>query len=454
MKILWTGFYEGANSDRIQERSYMIIKSGLKNSAEFRRESEMEQGVRDREMRRARTNQRGKSRKRERRNEGNLLAFLVALLAVGVVGTAGHRLVSEGMEASRQAGQVQVQESGQQEADEVNGANGGSAENSGTETEAGTENGNSDGRENLNASGEGTQDTQSASNDQAELITEGEKPESERDTTPHLGGAELRMLQSQTKGQMMSFLLKTKSGKLIVVDGGRWDDGDYLMEQIRKDGGHVSAWFLTHAHTDHVGALLKLLTNEADGEDTGITIDHIYYNFASAEWYQKHELGDLGTAMSILQQLSALPAGVCQTVKRGDEIKVDDVMIQVMNDRYEPEKVGERDGNDASVAYRMVVNGKSILFLGDLQKKGGAHLLQQAGGGLKSDMVQMAHHGQNGVEENVYEAIQPSVCLWPTPQWLWDNEGGSYTTPETKAWVKKLNVSRNYCMKDGDQVIR
>ena len=66
----------------------------------------------------------------------------------------------------------------------------------------------------------------------------------------------------------------------------------------------------------------------------------------------------------------------------------------------------------------------------------------------------MAHHGQNGVEENVYEAIQPSVCLWPTPQWLWDNEGGSYTTPETKAWVKKLNVSRNYCMKDGDQVIR
>ena len=76
------------------------------------------------------------------------------------------------------------------------------------------------------------------------------------------------MLQSQTKGQMMSFLLKTKSGKLIVVDGGRWDDGDYLMEQIRKEGGHVSAWFLTHAHTDHVGALLKLLTNEADGEES------------------------------------------------------------------------------------------------------------------------------------------------------------------------------------------
>ena len=420
----------------------------------------MEQGVRDREMRRVRMSQRGKSRKRKRKNGRNPIPFFVALLAVGVIGIAGHHLVSEGMEASRQSGQVQGQENGQNEANEADKANektnGEIAGNSGTETGAGTgtKNGNSDVTENLNASDASTQDTQSVSNDQAELITEGEKPESERDTTPLLGGAELRMLQSQTKGQMMSFLLKTKSGKLIVVDGGRWDDGDYLMDQIRKEGGHVSAWFLTHAHTDHVGALLKLLTNEADGEDTGITIDHIYYNFASVEWYQKHELGDLGTAMSILQQLSALPAGVCQTVKRGDEIEVDDVMIQVMNDRYEPEEVGERDGNDASVAYRMVVNGKSILFLGDLQKKGGAHLLEQAGGGLKSDMVQMAHHGQNGVEENVYEAIQPSICLWPTPQWLWDNEGGSYTTPETKAWVKKLNVSRNYCTKDGDQVIR
>lgn len=397
--------------------------------------------MRDGEMMEERVRERGKGRKRKRRkNRKNPLLFLVPLLVIGMVGMAGHHLVSRGMETETEE-------------------HSGTEVEAGAETEAGTENTseNSGTAENSDADGAGTQsteDTQGTQNSQGDLITEGEKPESERDTTPLLGGAELRMFQSQTKGQMMSFLLKTKSGKLIVVDGGRWEDGDYLMEQIRKEGGHVSAWFLTHAHTDHVGALLKLLTNESDGVDTGITIDHIYYNFASVEWYQKHELGDLGTAMSILQQLEALPAGVCKTVNRGDEISVDDVMVQVMNDRYEPEEVGERDGNDASVAYRMVVNGKSILFLGDLQKKGGAHLLEQAGGGLKSDMVQMAHHGQNGVEENVYDAIDPSICLWPTPQWLWDNEGGSYTTPETKEWVKKLNVSRNYCTKDGDQVIR
>ncbi|MFR5731085.1 MAG: MBL fold metallo-hydrolase [Clostridium sp.] len=43
----------------------------------------------------------------------------------------------------------------------------------------------------------------------------------------------------------------------MVVDGGWLGRCDYLKEQIKQRGGHVSAWFLTHAHTDHVGALLS-----------------------------------------------------------------------------------------------------------------------------------------------------------------------------------------------------
>lgn len=269
-----------------------------------------------------------------------------------------------------------------------------------------------------------------------------------------LGGAELVMLQSQTEGQMMSFLLQTKSGSLIVVDGGRWDDGDYLVQKIRERGGRVSAWFLTHTHTDHVGALLKILTNEAAGVDTGIEIDHIYYNFASLDWYASHELSDYGTASEIISYLNALPETQRHTVAKGDVITVDEATVTVLNNRYEPSVVGERDGNDASIAYRMMVNGVSILFLGDMQTAGGQWLVQETGGNLKSDIVQMAHHGQNGVSEAVYQAINPTICLWPTPGWLWNNTSGNYLTPETKSWMNKLNVQRHYCTKDGDQTIR
>lgn len=288
-----------------------------------------------------------------------------------------------------------------------------------------------------------------------EIVTEGEKEK--RDDKPVLGGAELVMLKSQSKGQMMSFLLETKDGKLIVIDGGRWEDGDYLAEQIKSRGGHVSVWLITHTHTDHVGALIKLLQNEADGEGAGIGIDGFYYNFADMDWYALHDQEELGVAYTLTELLKTQPQEKLHLVGKGDVITVDDVKITVMNDRYEPDSshVGDNDGNDAGLAYRAEVNGRTILFLGDLGEVSGKMLLEDVGAaGLKSDMVQMAHHGQNGVSEEVYRAIDPSVCLWPTPQWLWENKDGQFKTPETKEWIRKLNVKKHYCTKDGDQIIR
>ncbi|MFR5732460.1 MAG: hypothetical protein ACLUD2_11500 [Clostridium sp.] len=89
---------------------------------------------------------------------------------------------------------------------------------------------------------------------------------------------------------------------------------------------------------------------------------------------------------------------------------MDDVCITVLNDRYEPDDdhVGERDGNDASMVYRMLVNGVTILFTGDLQVDGGNHVLETvAKEDLKADIVQMAHHGQHAVTKGILRGSQP-----------------------------------------------
>lgn len=282
------------------------------------------------------------------------------------------------------------------------------------------------------------------------IVTEGEKSAPPQDAI--LGGATLTMLKSQSESQMLSVLLETSQGSLIVVDGGLGADAAYLRSQIQARGGHVAAWLITHPHGDHAGALYQILQDEAAGQASGITIDGIYYSFAPPEWYTVHDPAEVTMAHSIIGTFAGLPQTMLHQVSRGQTIQVDDVTIQVMNDRYE---LGSSKGNNAGIVYKAYVNGRSILFLGDMAEEGGNRLLAEAGPeALKSDIVQMAHHGQNGVSEAVYQAIRPSICLWPTPQWLWDNAGARYTIPATKTWMGRLGVQLHYCTKDGDQVIR
>lgn len=267
-----------------------------------------------------------------------------------------------------------------------------------------------------------------------------------------LGGATLTMLQSQTESQILSVIVETSQGNLIVVDGGLGADADYLKEQILARGGHVSAWLVTHPHGDHAGALYRILQNEAAGISSGIQIDGIYYSFGDPTWYTEHDPSEVTMAHSIIGTFERLPKEKLHTVYGGMTFMVDDIEIQVMNDRYELEK---DSGNNASIVYKVKAGESTILFLGDMGKEGGNRLLAECGAEvLKSDIVQMAHHGQGGVGESVYQAIAPKICLWATPQWLWDNRGNRYEIQATKNWMRKLEVQKHYCTKDGDQILR
>lgn len=272
---------------------------------------------------------------------------------------------------------------------------------------------------------------------------------------PILGGAKLTMLPSQRREQNLSAIIETSQGKLIVVDGGFQADANYLLSQIQAKGGHVAAWLITHPHGDHAGALHDIIQMQ----DRNITIDGIYYSFADLEWYQNNDPQEFTMISALNGAFQSLPAEILHgDIGKGYELWVDDVHIQVMNNRY---NVMNNSGNNASMVYKITVNGKKILFLGDLGKEGGEYLLNDnSPDELKADLVQMAHHGQRGVDEAVYKVINPSVCLWPTPQWLWDNDNGggpgsgNWLTATTKKWMKSMGVKIHYATKDGDQVIQ
>ena len=100
---------------------------------------------------------------------------------------------------------------------------------------------------------------------------------------------------------------------------------------------------------------------------------------------------------------------------------------------------GTSNINDTSIVIRMLADGQSVLFLNDLGAIGGRRLLATYGEALKSDIVQMAHHGQGGVNKDVYQAIDATVHLWPTPVWVWQNADQIYQIDEVRKWLYGKN---------------
>lgn len=93
--------------------------------------------------------------------------------------------------------------------------------------------------------------------------------------------------------QNMSYVIMTAKGKIIVIDGGyRISDPEYLLAYLKKitgkDRPNVDAWFLTHAHADHVGAFRAIASKYSDQ----ITVEAVYHRLPTEAEIDKYFYND------------------------------------------------------------------------------------------------------------------------------------------------------------------
>ena len=267
---------------------------------------------------------------------------------------------------------------------------------------------------------------------------------------------EICQLTNATPSQMMAYILRTKNGQIIVVDGGMPGDRDALLAQLKEmglaEGQKIAAWLLTHAHLDHFGAIATLIN-----ENRLPAVEKIYFSFPPQEWLDTYEAHCKDQTALFYDAIKKVPQEQIVTTKAGMKLTIDNVTITVLND-FDLNLHGNAI-NNSTVVYRLdVPNCLSMLFLGDLGKERGQALLDTLPPEqLKADAVQMAHHGQQGVAKSFYAAVAPKECYWPTPNWLWDNNPGSgyntgpWKTLETREWVKELGIETHHVGKDGTQ---
>lgn len=260
----------------------------------------------------------------------------------------------------------------------------------------------------------------------------------------------LWQLPEQTHSQMMSYVIRTVGGKVIMIDGGMPGDAPYLRGFLAALGNRADIWIISHMHDDHFGALGEILRQPKD-----LAIGRIYSSTLDDDWVRQY--GSDGEYKSWIgfQEVLRTAGRRLIELRLGGRMNIDGVNIEVIgvaNPEFHVNAI-----NNSSLVLRVWDASKSILFLGDLGPEGGEKLLRgKYRDRLDCDYVQMAHHGQNGVGIEVYKAASPKYCLWPTPMWLWDNNingqgkgTGPWRTLEVRAWMEQLGVKADYVSADG-----
>ncbi|MBQ7445354.1 MAG: MBL fold metallo-hydrolase [Clostridia bacterium] len=303
------------------------------------------------------------------------------------------------------------------------------------------------------------------------------------------GKVEVYQLAPEKNSLMMSYVIKTKEGKIIVIDGGIDGEGldasPYLPAAIRailglgqNDRFEIDAWFLTHHHKDHFWELAKMLKDYKESDN--YVINNFYFAFPEigVEW--KSSAGDKDHDLEHAKVLYAafdhyysvvpfkgiegadIPESDWKKPEGSENYYYNIINGCVINDENLAKEGGlalEIDGlrfeilqkwekkcqnvNSTSTVIKMSYGGAhGFLFLGDSYTDNATRLMKKYAEDPEvlsgCEYIQMGHHGQNGPDKKFYKTVQAEnmIRLWPIPAWVWNvDKSGPYNTYQTRKWV-------------------
>lgn len=244
-----------------------------------------------------------------------------------------------------------------------------------------------------------------------------EQPPYEKRFTPELHGLSLDQSNIDCG---MSYILKNSDGSLFIIDGGYFTPGEDerlydRMCALTPPGEEIiiSGWFFSHVHQDHVGCFMDF-TRRYSGK---FRVEGFYFNFPglglpeAADWRAE----DTVTTIEFYELMKKYYSGVpSYKIMTGQVFRVRDIEAEVLfsHENIYPQRIG--NNNDASTVIAVTVRGQRILFLGDASEFESKLILNMYGDYIKSDIVQVAHHGFNGADVELYRRVDPATVLWPT----------------------------------------
>jgi competence protein ComEC len=199
-------------------------------------------------------------------------------------------------------------------------------------------------------------------------------------------------------GQGDALALRTPRGRWVLIDAGRvWTGGDAgrraVVPYVRRRGGEVALFVLTHPDADHVGGAPSVL--EALRPDRWWDPGFVH----TSDVYRE--------ALAVARR-HAIP---WRRAEAGDSLHIDGVLLTVLG----PDSAwlaSQRSANDAS-AVLMVQHGRlRFLLTGDAEAAEEAWLVDRWGDALAATVLKVGHHGsRTSSTPALLDAVRPQVAL-------------------------------------------
>ena len=266
-------------------------------------------------------------------------------------------------------------------------------------------------------------------------------------------GPPLNIVEANNGAPGMSYLIQLSDGRFIILDGGKADgqfqlvtyknglwvadeaspssDGKRLYDTMvsMKPSDHakpqIALWYLSHAHGDHYGLANQFLTtyqNKIELELVAFTIP------ASADLADANE-----QAMNTFKNNAQKNYNAeFWTMHTGQVMELPGATIEVLTTVEDVYCGGDlsklTDINNTCSVIRIHIGEMSFMVLGDAYPVAGEFMAAAYGDALQSDIMQLAHHGFNGGVKEMYQLVDPKICLWPCDEFRYQTDGRNLGT--------------------------
>lgn len=216
-----------------------------------------------------------------------------------------------------------------------------------------------------------------------------------------------------------------------------------FLRRLTPEGEKITirGWFLTHAHQDHIVKFMDFLNYGYDD----YTIDAVYYNFPSPESDPNgHWKEDDKVTMREFEALMARRTDLKRIkLHTGEHFFVNGlefIVLCTFEDVY-PREI--KRFNDSSTVLLMKAAGTTVFWAGDAGEVESDIIHARYGAFVKSDILQVAHHGFRGGTTGLYELIAAPTALFSTSEENLAANDDRPTTMRAKQLAEEYFVAGN-----------